>query len=311
MTNSHCNRRLAIWVTSMLLCVAATTQAADDDFSTHWHDGRAEIDGYRLTVSRYGESRHGQAVMIFVTEPMRRSTRVKADHPEQDPADVVDVLKLNLVRDFQTGIYDYNTMTSVFSRTSDMQALKVSFSSAEWCGHVYSESRVEDEAVDQVVFSYFEGESGRQRLDRPQDGWLEDELFVRLRGLRGPPLESGATLQRRVLPSQFVQRLTHRPPEWMGLRIQRGPDQTVVVPAGTFSCIRYDLDFEDGRHGEFAIEVAPPHRIVRWSLSPDLEGVLTGTLRTAYWQQNHEGNEVLLEKLGLHPVVGAETGARE
>ena len=47
------------------------------------------------------------------------------------------MLKLNSVRDFQTGIYHYNVMTSVFARVAaGWPIAKVSFSSQEWCGHV-------------------------------------------------------------------------------------------------------------------------------------------------------------------------------
>ena len=83
-------------------------------FERHWQDGRAEVSGYRLSVVRYGATRVGQAAMIVVTEPFRVSARVKADDPSRRPSDVADALKMNLTRDFQTGVYDYNTMTSLF-----------------------------------------------------------------------------------------------------------------------------------------------------------------------------------------------------
>src|SRR5688572_26609928 len=118
------------------LVVCGTLRAHADQFDSHWHDGKAELDGYRLTVSRYGQERTGTAVMIFVTEPFSTSKHVKVDNPRANPADTFDALKLNLVRDFQTGIYDYNTMVSVFVRSDTFAPVKVSFSSAEWCGHV-------------------------------------------------------------------------------------------------------------------------------------------------------------------------------
>ena len=54
--------------------------------------------------------------MIYVTEPFSRSRHVKLDDASKDPADVLDVLKLNLERHFQTGIYDYRTMVSLFMK---------------------------------------------------------------------------------------------------------------------------------------------------------------------------------------------------
>src|SRR6185295_3327862 len=38
-------------------------------FESHWQDGKAELDGYRYTVTRYGHARAGTAVMVYVTEP--------------------------------------------------------------------------------------------------------------------------------------------------------------------------------------------------------------------------------------------------
>src|SRR5262245_15046034 len=82
---------------------------AGSSFDTQWHDGRAELDGYRLTVTRYGHVRPARAVAIYVTEPFSASRRVKLDEPVADPADVVDVLKLNPVRAVQAGVHGHHT----------------------------------------------------------------------------------------------------------------------------------------------------------------------------------------------------------
>ncbi len=302
--------RLPFFALVILLLLPAAPSQAADAFSDHWHDGLAEIDGYRLRVERYGQVRVGQAVMIYVTEPLRKSTRVKADHPDVNPQDVVDVLKLNFVRDFQTGIYDYNTMTSVFSRTSDFEAMKVSFSSAEWCGHVYSESIFQPTQVEITIRSYFENENASLEVDRPRHGIAEEELFIRLRGLRQDFLPPGGSVRLPLLPSSFVQRLLHQAPEWTTVEIDRLPtEERIEVPAGAFDAMIYKVRIADGREGTFAIETEMPHRILQWKLEPDVEGVLTGTLRTPYWNQHDEGDEALLEKLGLSPVVShSETG---
>ncbi len=56
-------------IAALLVATALVPVSAKDPFSPHCHDGKAELDGYRLKVSRYGEQREGTAVMIFVTEP--------------------------------------------------------------------------------------------------------------------------------------------------------------------------------------------------------------------------------------------------
>jgi len=283
-----------------LVVLVLALPAAAEDFSKHWHDGKAELSGYALEVTRYGQPRQGTAVMIYVTEPMSETMRVKVDDHKKNPADLVDVMKLNLVRDFQTGIYDYNTMVSVFSRTSDFAPLKVSFSSAEWCGHVYSEMRFDPGRVSGVYRSYFEGESGEIALDAPKGGVNEDNLFILLRGLRGDFLAPGESRTVPFLPGAFYTRLSHQPLRWTEATIKREVQpQSVTVPAGSFRTMLYDVRSGDGRAGQFWVEEAWPHRIVKWSLPPDLSGELLGTKRLEYWTLNHEGEERYLAEIGL------------
>jgi hypothetical protein len=294
----------------VLAGLAAAPATAQTDFGTHWHDGRAELDGYALTVERYGQQRSGRAVLIYVTEPFSVSKKVKVDDPSRNPSDTVDVLKLNLVRDFQTGIYDYDTMTSIFSRSDDFAPLKISFTSGEWCGHVYEDLRFDGRRVEARVFSYFEDESIQADLKCPADAVAADNLFIRLRGLRGAYLEPGERIEIPLLPGAFHRRLAHRPLEWTTAVIERAPDpETVEVPAGTFSTAVYVVKTGDGREGRFWVEQPHPHRIVRWEWGPGGAaelGVLTGTLREKYWQLNANGDERYLQQLGLTEAAPAE-----
>ena len=81
------NRLVLLVLAALVLTTAGGTYGKDPDFSSWWHDGKAEMDGYRLTVTRYGQEREGQCVMIFVTEPFSESRRVKVDDPRGDPGD--------------------------------------------------------------------------------------------------------------------------------------------------------------------------------------------------------------------------------
>lgn len=310
---------------ALVLMVAAGCSAAapppssDPEFEATWRDGRAEVDAYRLTIQRYGEPRSGQAALVYVTEPFSARDRVKLDDPSRrDPSDVLDVLKLNVARDFQTGIYDYNTMVSTFLRVSDLAPLKVSFSSTEWCGNVYEEMRVDPARIAQMVRSYFEGESGERTLDRPAGGILEDELFVRVRGFHGEWMRSG---ERRTLPfleGALWRRLAHRPAEWKRASIERlASASRVTVPAGTFATTRYVVRIEGGRTGEIDVERAAPRRIVRWAWTPPagdrgrgLAGLeraeLTGSRRLPYWRLNANGDEKYLDSLKTRPILGGD-----
>lgn len=303
-----CAAGAIVTIAALALPPCGGTPARENEFSARWHDGKAELDGYRLTVRRYGQERPGRAVMIFVTEPMSESRLVKVEGPLQDPGDVFDALKLNLVRDFQTGIYDYNTMVSVFSRTDTFQPAKVSFTSAEWCGHVYEEVSFRGQRIQDSLRSYFEGESREVELPAERGGVQEDNLFILLRGLRGDYLARGERKEVPYLPSLFWGRLSHRPLAWTTATVERLPEtETARVPAGDLSAAVYVVRVAGGREGRFWIEEAEPHRVVRWSWTEAMkdgpatveEGELTGTSRLAYWKLHDNGHESYLAALGL------------
>jgi hypothetical protein len=295
-----------------LLFAAASARAEPtpaSSFDAHWHDGKAELDGYALTVQRYGHPRRGRAVMIYVTEPMSATKHVKVEDAQKNPADTVDVLKLNLVRSFQTGIYDYATMESLFVRTDTLAPLKSAFSSTEWCGQVYEELDVRDAQLSARLASYFEGESSTDRLAIPPGGLLEDDLFIALRGLRDPYLRPGELRSVPLLASAFYRRLAHKPLGWAPATIERlSHSETVRVPAGKIQVSIYLVRPVDGRVGRFEIEDAYPHRVVRWAWTapagaPALGGVdageLTGSARLPYWRLHDPGDEKQLRLLGL------------
>ena len=146
------------------------------DFKEYWFAGEAEITSYKLEQSRYGEPRSGTAVLIFVTEDFLPKAQVKADEKNDSN---IPVLKLNAVKNFNTGIYPYSIMHSTFyPLADDSHALKVSTSIQEWCGHVYTQLN-NRENFEIISNSYFEGETiQNMKLDKT---WLEDEVWTQLR----------------------------------------------------------------------------------------------------------------------------------
>ena len=71
-------------------------------FRDYWHAGKAEVSSYDLQQSRYGETRGGKAVLIFVTEDLSKKLQVKLDDPSG--RNKINVLKLNFTKSFITGI---------------------------------------------------------------------------------------------------------------------------------------------------------------------------------------------------------------
>ena len=112
-----------------------------NDFNDYWFSGKAELSSYELKQSRYGEIHDGEVVLVFVTEPFSLSKQVKLDYPKESGLDKVSVMKLNQSRKFNTGIYDYSILSSVFTPIEIEEyphALKTTTSMQEWCGHSYT-----------------------------------------------------------------------------------------------------------------------------------------------------------------------------
>ena len=283
------------------MCLGGAASGGVPEFWPHWSDGKAEINGYRLVQPRYGAPRAGTAVLVFVTEDFSDSLRVKADPGKHQAPDVYPVLKLNAIRDFQTGIYDYNVMTSTFARVAaNWPIAKVSFSSQEWCGHVYHQLIPRGGFVNGLFHSYFDGEAdGHDELAMPEGGVMEDAMPILVRGWMGEWMPRGQTRNFPFLPSLLRSRLEHRPLAWGQVTVTHAQGSSrVTVPAGAYEVDTWTV--ADGpRTVTYLVETASPFRLIRWSASDGEEAALLGSSRLAYWQMNQPGGEKYLKALGL------------
>jgi hypothetical protein len=241
--------------------------------------------------------RTGEAVLITVTESFSATEAVKSDRggPGTHP-----VLKLNQIADFQTGVYDYNTMTSAFMRLDGGLPrgvpARLGFSMQEWCGQTSTRVVADEGALVHSVDSYFEGESsGPTRVSIPTGALAEDTLAGLLRGLTGPPPEGEVSLLPRLMDNQ----LHHRELAWRDATLERGAAQQLDTPAGSMDVTPWTL--RGGAQGTrtWYIGVAPPHLLVGWDGEDGERARMSGQLRTAYWQQAGEGQEALRAELGL------------
>ncbi|MEL7088994.1 MAG: hypothetical protein AAGL98_11235, partial [Planctomycetota bacterium] len=227
------------------------------------------------------------------------------------------VVKLNLVEDFQTGIYDYNLMTSVFVATEPVHGLpagsptKVSFSMQEWCGHVYqqalfSKAQRGTPGVRQSLHSYFEGEADQNvQMDHPAGGIAEDALILWARGLAGPQLEPGESIEIPVYRSMAVQRNRHVPAKWETATLSR--DQNPVkaeIAAGTFSCDGYRVDIGRGataRNYVLFVDRGEENRgrLIGLYRNDGYALEFVAAERLPYWRLNGNADEKELKKMGL------------
>lgn len=282
---------------AIFLLLATSAARAEGPFWPHWSDGKAEISGYDLIQPRYGELRRGRAVLIYVTEPFSKSKAVKVNQWNPQDPDQFNALKLNAVRKFQTGIYDYSVMTSVFvDPAKDFAPAKVTFSSQEWCGHVFEEARFTADASVRIN-SYFEGETADLTLPITA---AEDALFITLRGLAASELRAEDTTIE-ALPSALDRRLHHKPAVPVALNIRWSVPGVTTVPAGSFPTRTATWNRGIGGECSADIELAYPHRIIGWRCGDGEQAKLLGSERIPYWQTHKEGDEALLKKLGLPP----------
>lgn len=268
------------------------TRILSPAFKAYWYDGKAEITSYQLKQARYGEIREGKAVLVFVTEPFRPDTQVKADRPD---ANSISVLKLNSTKDFITGIYPYHILTSTFFplRAGD-HALKVSAGVQEWCGQVYTQ--LNNRGQFQIkLHSYFEGEADREISLPPAH--LENEIWTKIR-INPQTLPVG---DLRVIPALEYLRLLHKEinPYTATASLVQNQDYTYTLHYPELNrtlVIRFAVNF--------------PYEILGWTetypdgLSPNAS-LLTSqaekitTLKTAYWKKNALIDVSLRDSLGL------------
>ena len=296
----------------------ATPPAGGPAFWDHWGDGRAEMASYDLVFPRYGQTREGTAVTVFVTETFSDAQRVKTDRTGLPVGESYPVMKLNLVIDFPTGVYDYNIMTSAFvalapaTGRGEGHPVKVSTSVQEWCGHVYEQALFHDASIRIASHSYFEGEADQEfSVDYPAGAIAEDALLHWARGLAAPKLKPGETRKVPALRSLLYSRLRHVPPALDEAILSRGSDPRMVqVPAGSFEVevltaeVRRDLGAGDKplvTKWTFYVETAYPHRLVEWETDDGLSASLVASERLAYWKMSGPGGESHLKDIGLTP----------
>ncbi len=275
------------------------------DFWKWWGDGKGELSSYKVTVSRYGELREGHAVLVFVTEDISRTTRIKVESEAIPKEDRVPVLKLNHVVKFNTGIYDYALLTSTFSAvTSELgrppfQPLKISFSAQEWCGHVFQMLLPQREHVELTLHSYFQSEGEQKRnLALPANAAFEDNLLIWIRELQGEALPVGQKREVQILPSAWALRSAHQKVEFQAGAIKKEEGEVLKLAEGNVATWRWTWQV-GSRQEQYWVEKAYPHRIIKWTSSDSGKGEIIKTLRAPYWALHGNDDLYYRKELGI------------
>ena len=270
-----------------------------DPFGDYWYQGKAELTSYDLKQSRYGEIHEGEAVMIFVTEDFSKSKQVKLDNPSRNPKDKTSVLKLNFTRNFNTGIYPYSTMMSVFTPIEQQRypnSFKVTTSSQDWCGHTFMQVNLNDKGYFVQQNSYFESEGDRSfQLSK---ALLEDEIWAKIR-INPASLPIGKI---NLIPGTLFTRLKHTEFKVM---------DAVAKKESKDGIITYSVDYRDvPRSLRFSFKKEFPHEILSWEetgpggFSSTAKRLTTRATRKKsimldYWSKNRNSDKGLRDELRL------------
>ena len=289
------------WTLLMIACSSTgrplndVAQVDVQDFNGYWYQGKAELTSYRLEQARYGEIHSGTAVMVFVTEDFSQSKQVKLDYPQQAGDDAVKVLKLNALRKFNTGIYDYSTMQSTFTpvnREEHPKTLKVTSSSQEWCGQTFTQLNLMDDGYKAQMYSYFESE-GDEIKNLPKV-WLENELWNLIR-IDPSSLPVGKI---EVIPDLVFQRFMH-------VELKASAAEASLANDGEFTVYTV-LYPEYQRTLKITFGSKFPHAIDKWeetqqrgSKTLTTKATKMKSMMSAYWGQNSVSDGYLRTELGL------------
>jgi len=282
--------------------VLGLTEESHDsrEFKDYWYVGKAEITSYELQQARYGERHSGNAVLIFVTEDLSLNKHVKLDNPIRDKEDAVKVLKLNFIRKFNTGIYQYSMMDSLFTPINIRDypySLKETLSAHEWCGNWFMQLNLRDDEYRVRLNSYFESEGDREFTLKK--AFLEDEIWTRIR-IQPSSLPLGDI---KIIPAATVARFTHEE-----LKVE-----DAEASLGDFSdkLMSYRLQYKSkGRTLVIKFTKDFPYKITSWeetygSGKSNIERSLTTkatikkTILVDYWNKNKNVDLDMRKELGL------------
>ena len=263
-----------------------------NQFNDYWYSGTAEINSYELKQSRYGEIREGEAVLVFVTEPFSLNKQVKLDNPNDAGKDNITIMKLNNIKKFITGIYDYSIISSSFTPINFRRfprTLKLNTSIQEWCGHTFTQLNLKENNYQFQQFSYFEAE-GDTKKNIPAS-LLEEELMTYIRIHKGQLPLGKLDLIFPITYSRF----TYKELKVAKAKISKTELDTII---------RYNIEYLDyTRKVTIDAQKEFPYKILSWT-EDNGDGLLTEarlkkSINEPYWNQKKLSDEAKRKELQL------------
>jgi hypothetical protein len=266
--------------------------ALSPDFGKYWYQGKAEVSTYKLVQERYNQMREGYVVNVFVTEDMSKSKQVKLDNPDKNPNDKITVLKLNQIKRFETGIYDYSIMSSVFTPVDLQQhpnSIKSTLTVQDWCGQTFTQSNLNGGSIKIKCNSYFESEGDSEvKINKTL---TEDELWNRIR-IDPTSIPMGKV---KILPTLLYNRFKHIPAKVEEAMISTSESTNIKTLTVQYTSIK--------RYLKINYDAAFPYQILGWEESITdgkvTKATLIKTILSDYWTKNGNDFNGLRDSIGL------------
>lgn len=292
-----------------ILWLSILTIANNERFKKLWYDGNAELSSYQLTEMRYGEERNGYRIMVFVTEPLcltegicKHLIKPDTKVPEKDH---IRVIKLNDIREFNTGIYNYNVMTSVFSSVEDKKdidlgnTVKISFTSQEWCGTVFERLVRKDKKLNGVIYSYFQADGDKKySFSINEKLETEENLWILIRELNRPFIKIREKKEMKIIPSMWYRRKTHKPASVESISIIKGKPEKRNTQIGVILANKYSWKSKRGKTIVW-VESEYPNRILSFIEPDGSNGEILASIREPYWKLHENKHEKYRKKLKI------------
>ena len=269
--------------------------------SDYWNDGKAEIATYELVQNRYNALHPGNVIMIFVTEDFLTDKQVKNE--SYTSTNSTKVLKNIQIKNFTTGVYEYNLHTSTFTPLdrNKLNTLKVTNSMQEWCGTTFRQLNNKDSKYELQVRSYFEGEGDVEF--KLAEVVLEDE-FMNLIRISPSLLPIG---EFEIISSLNFLSLRHKEP-----KVEKAKATTKKYTGNEFTGknlneFSYSIESQY-RKVKIVFENESPHQIVGYkeSYPSAFDGEVRTTVaklkeikRLKYWGLNNPEDKNIRKELGL------------
>jgi hypothetical protein len=249
----------------------------------YWDGGKAEFQTYNAKIEKYGYTRDAEIKIILVKEPFDLFKRVKSlTVPEP-----IKALKMNYIKSFPVGVYEYNQMASIFFERSSGRILKYSMSSQDGCGSSYMQYINNGKEHNFIFHSYFDDEGEIKRTITESDPiYFYDALPLILRFR----IKEKSPYRVKIFPGFISNKFTEPIP--YEVKVTK-----TFLEKVTFNNIIYQSVYSvvvngGGKRDTLYFDYIYPHRLIKWKMNNKDELNLDKSSFIYYWEKIKPGDDI-------------------